>query len=276
MMGTVVLNPADFEVLMGEYQQPDGRVCYKRFIDDMDRVFTQSDIDKDPLFQVKQIDRTTTLPARRRYQDLQPEELEALNAVLGHFRKEIQNRRVFMKPQFQDFDQTMNGYISKNQFSRILYQFNLFPAQQHLDLILLKYMDNGNQDEVNYYQFCKDVDVFDEGVDISQKHLESFATYQAPEMRATFIHNDRPDDLEDVITKLRARVKEFRIRVREFLRDFDELRLGKITRSQFRSGMNIASMPLSDHEFNLLVEEFKIDANMFDWRRFCDRVEEVF
>lgn len=50
-------------------------------------------------------------------------------------------------------------------------------------------------------------------------------------MRSTFILNDKPNDLHDVITKLRARVKEFRIRIREFLRDFDELRLGKITRT---------------------------------------------
>lgn len=82
-----------------------------------------------------------------------------------------------MKPHFQDFDQTKNGYISKSQFSRILYQFNLFPTQEHLDLILVKYMDNGNNNEVNYYQFCKDVDVFDEGVEISQKHLESFSNF---------------------------------------------------------------------------------------------------
>ena len=26
-----------------------------------------------------------------------------------------------------------------------------------------KYVDNGNSNEVNYYQFCRDVDIFDEG-----------------------------------------------------------------------------------------------------------------
>lgn len=68
-----------------------------------------------------------------------------------------------MKPHFQDFDRTKNGYISKNQFTRILYQFNLFPDNHSLDLILRKYIDNGNLNEVNYYQFCRDVDIFDEG-----------------------------------------------------------------------------------------------------------------
>lgn len=106
--------------------------------------------------------------------------------------------------------------------------------------------------------------------------MESFSHYQAPQLASSFIRNDRPNDIQDVLTKLRAQVKEFRIRVREFLRDFDELRLGKITRSQFRSGMSIAKMPLSDHEFGLLTEAFKVGDNEFDWRSFCDCIEEVF
>ena len=47
-----------------------------------------------------------------------------------------------------------------------MYQFNLFPDQQSLELIMKKYVDNGNTNEVNYYQFCRDVDIFDEGIDI--------------------------------------------------------------------------------------------------------------
>ena len=54
--------------------------------------------------------------------------------MIKSFRREIQNKRVLMKPHFQDFDRTKNGYISKNQFSRILHQFNLFPERNALDL----------------------------------------------------------------------------------------------------------------------------------------------
>lgn len=68
----------------------------------------------------------------------------------------------------------------------------------------------------------------------------------------TFILNDHPNNVGDLISKLQAKVKEFRIRIREFLRDFDLLRRGTITQSQFRSGLNIAKIPLSDDEFKLL------------------------
>lgn len=52
MQCTVSLNPAEFDTLMSVYEEADGRVNYRDFINDMDRVFTQNDIDKDPLFKV--------------------------------------------------------------------------------------------------------------------------------------------------------------------------------------------------------------------------------
>ncbi len=61
-----------------------------------------------------------------------------------------------------------------------------------------------------------------------------------------WIYNDKPNDLEDLLAKLRRRTSEFRIRVEEFLRDFDKLRSGHITPAQFRLGLNMAKIPLSD------------------------------
>jgi len=55
------------------------------------------------------------------YKELNAKEEKDLQNVILGFRREIQNKRVLMKPHFQDFDRTKNGYISKNQFSRILY-----------------------------------------------------------------------------------------------------------------------------------------------------------
>ena len=48
--------------------------------------------------------------------------------MIKSFRREIQNKRVLMKPHFQDFDRTKNGYISKNQFSRILHHYERRPS----------------------------------------------------------------------------------------------------------------------------------------------------
>ena len=70
-----------------------------------------------------------------------------------------------------------------------------------------KYVDNGNSNEVNYYQFCRDVDIFDEGklikkgVDIVQEHVDSFKTYQKQLKPSTFIINDMPDSVKDLLAR---------------------------------------------------------------------------
>ena len=71
----------------------------------------------------------------------------------------ITTKRLHLKPQFEDFDITKIGYVTKNQFCRILKQFGLTPPTEALhNLLLKKYMDKNNLDEVNYYEFIRDVD----------------------------------------------------------------------------------------------------------------------
>jgi hypothetical protein len=60
----------EIQVLLARYkkdQLPNGLVSYKEFCEDVDLVFTKKGIDKDPLANVTKIEKTTTLPARRRY-----------------------------------------------------------------------------------------------------------------------------------------------------------------------------------------------------------------
>lgn len=50
-----------------------------------------------------------------------------------------------LKPLFEDFDITQIGYVTKNQFTRILKQFDFIPKDDHgFNLLLKKYMDKGN------------------------------------------------------------------------------------------------------------------------------------
>jgi Ca2+-binding EF-hand superfamily protein len=72
--------------------------------------------------------------------------------------------------------------------------------------------------------------------------------------------------------------KQQRIRVGEFFRDFDKLRTGFITKSQFRIGLNMAKVQISSQEFELLSKEFKApkEGEHVCWKDFVDRVDEVF
>jgi hypothetical protein len=93
---------------------------------------------------------------------------------------------------------------------RILNQFNLFPSEDALNLILKRYTDKGTLDEVNYYEFCRDVDIYEEGVAVSRTYADSFKNYEKSTSAKAdpFIHNDVPNDIEDLLCKLRAKAKE--------------------------------------------------------------------
>jgi len=161
------LSPAEVSTLTLKYKLPNGLVQYTDFCAAIDRVFTEKAIDKDPLFKVPQIDRATTLPAKREFLPFTADEELAFQKLVAEYRTEISRKRVLMKPYFMDFDKTKKGYITKNQFLRILNQFSLYPDETSLNLLLKAYIDNGNLDEVNYFHFCNDVDIYHEGVAIS-------------------------------------------------------------------------------------------------------------
>lgn len=59
--------------------------------------------------------------------------------------------------------------------------------------------------------------------------------------KAEIIRNN-PQDVEYTIARLRVLCKQQRIRIGEFFRDFDKLRSGYITKSQFRIGLNMAKV----------------------------------
>lgn len=69
--------------------------------------------------------------------------------------------------------------MTKNQFTRILKQFDFIPKDDRaFNLLLKRYMDKGNLNEVNYYQFIRDVDKYNEdSKQISQTYASSFAGF---------------------------------------------------------------------------------------------------
>jgi hypothetical protein len=49
-------------------------------------------------------------------------------------------------------------YVTKTQFVRILNQLGMLTQQSVVELLLKNYMDRGNSEEMNYFDFCGDVD----------------------------------------------------------------------------------------------------------------------
>ena len=170
--------------------------------------------------------------------------------------------------------------MTKDQFLRVLDLLRIAAPAHITQALLRRYMDKGNVDEVNYVDFCEDIDGAEQlfGVDQGFNHSTNyFPKTQARISKAEIVRNT-PEDVEDVIARLRQLAKQQGIRISEFFRDFDRLRSGYITAAQFRIGLTMAKCPVSASEFELLSEVYKApkEGAHVKWREFSDHVDEVF
>jgi Ca2+-binding EF-hand superfamily protein len=169
--------------------------------------------------------------------------------------------------------------VTKHQFLRTLGLLGVTAEQVVLNILIKAYMDMGNVDEVNYYDFCEDIDSGDALFSIGRDFNHSFDYYPKTRPRITGIDISKaqPNDVEDIIARLRKTCSEQRIRISEFFRDFDKLRRGFITEAQFRIGLNMSKIVLSGTEFRQLADNFQAPQDGWVmWRTFSDCVDEVF
>ena len=141
-------------------------------------------------------------------------------------------------------------------------------------------MDKGNADEVNYVDFCNEVDTPEDMFGVGRDYNQSFNYFSKNQPRnvESDIVKFKPNDVEDVLARIRTSCKQQRIRIGEFFRDFDKLRSGFITEAQFRIGLNMAKIVLSSNEFEELTTTYQApkEGKHVKWREFCDAVDEVF
>jgi len=84
--------------------------------------------------------------------------------------------------------------------------------------------------------------------------------------------------LDDVIEKIQKIVKQKNIRVSEFMKDYDKLRVGSITEKQFFSSLSMMKIFLTKKEFEFLTEKYKnpqIEGEI-QYKVFCEDIERVF
>ena len=152
------LTTEEFTSLAQKYATDDSYFNYKDFCSNINSAFTTYGIQKHPLTQVAPVTVDQTIPARRKYLDITEEQQEEITGVLKENQRAVQIKRIHLKQMFQDFDITNNQHVTKYQFLRTLAQCGLSTSDSTMNLLLKTYCDKGNADEVNYFDFCNDVD----------------------------------------------------------------------------------------------------------------------
>lgn len=84
------------------------------------------------------------------------------------------------------------------------------------------------------------------------------------------------------MSRLKKVVYKNRVRVKDFLADFDRLRTGVIHENHFITGLSIAGLDktLSAQQIGTIVDAYRVQVtpslSMIDWVRFVEDVEQVF
>ena len=84
--------------------------------------------------------------------------------------------------------------------------------------------------------------------------------------------------VSDVIEKIQKAVKQKSLRINEFMKDYDPLRSGSITKSQFLSSLSMLKLYLSRKEAELLCDKYANPEkeNEVLWTKFADDIDIVF
>jgi Ca2+-binding EF-hand superfamily protein len=269
----------EYDALTNKYATDDNMVNYSAFVESIDSAFTIKGIDKNPSLRVTQLDTQTVKLRSKKTLEYDEEDKSTMLELMEAYRNVIITRRLNLKPMFQDFDKTNSGHVTKSQFVRVLNGLNIDLPDDILSLVLKRYMDKGNVDDVNYFEFINDVDrpedMFGAGRDFNHSY-DYFSVTDAHKVGEQIIGLE-PEDLDDVIARIRRNCSKSRLRLQEFFRDFDRLRSGNITKSQLRIGLSMAKIELSNSEFNLIAIQYvSSKPDMVRWRDLCDDIDQVF
>ena len=265
--------------LLLKYEMPGGLVNYSCFCNEIDSVFGNEDAM-----------RATQSMAQPKFT---ADEQNVIFKTLSDLRQIIKANRILLKPSFQDFDPANTQHISVHQFGRVLKQMQLMPEESVFEIVCRNYMDKSTR-EINYAKFCHDVDRPEEALanmaapaaeadalpkaSLSMSNFFSGSTKGVNVLENRFlrpainISND-PSDVED---RLRSLVVMKRVRVNEFFRDFDKLRKGKVTRSQFKAILATLNFTLTDEEYQFLIDKYAAEDEMVNYAAFVDSIDSAF
>jgi len=163
----------ELEALLKNFEDDVGMFKYEEFCHDMDRDFTTKNLEASPLATISMPDPSTTAVARRNRIVLTAMQQDALNLVEERIRTRVRKRRALLKPGFQDMDRAHRGYVTKNQFGRVMSSLGFDQPPADLALLTQRYCDYGNHVDFNYVDFCKSVDPTDDSVDVAMQQAQS-------------------------------------------------------------------------------------------------------
>ncbi|KAJ3202622.1 hypothetical protein HDU67_000392 [Dinochytrium kinnereticum] len=259
------------KTLVEAYKNPkNNMVGYRKFCNDIDTVFTVSNLEKNPTADVQ--------PPPREYliqgcNELSPVEEARCREIITRFRQIINERRLLLAPYFKDFEKYLGnmGRVTRSHFSRLLSTMKLDVSDNDLHILFKKFEDR-QQAKVVYMEFIRTIDPTTYGSIIKKIDNDSGIS-TGPSSQ-----EPQPASTEEIMDRLRIHVGTQRIRVAEFFKDFDKLRCYSIPKHEFIRAINMIGVTLAEEEYEALAEKYKdgLRKGCCLWKEFELCIEKVF
>lgn len=267
------LNDDELQALAVKFTN-DGRglVRYGDFADLMEEAFTKKGLEKKPTATLDSRSKAIALAPVRSVAELDPEDEELCSGALGEIERVVAERRIDLVPMFKDFDRRNENMVSRDQFLRVLQKEGLLIAAPKVVSAVVRKFAGGSNDRTARVDYRAFVALADPKAAVAEKPAPVRAERESKEA-----------DVAAVMRSIKLQVVKSRIRVGEFLREFDPLRKGAITKHQLEAGLSSASLSLAPHEIDALAIAYAdvrtVDATgvpLVNWRGFVGDVDLVF
>lgn len=125
------------------------RVNYVQFNEEIERIFTEKGLEKDPLKKVAEFRAPSILDPKH---VLGEDEEAQLDACLQRLGQQVFLRRLYLKPFYQDIDKSKSGFIQVSRFRSIFDTMKLRVSEDEFRLINKRFQAKAHN-EVNYVEF---------------------------------------------------------------------------------------------------------------------------
>ncbi|XP_060524820.1 uncharacterized protein LOC132701132 isoform X2 [Cylas formicarius] len=272
------LSLPDVDAVINQYRDPcdPTRVCWKTFEDDIDHVFTIKELEKAPNLKVDpppQAVRELPRLGAKNWQTVNTRTRDLCEEAVYKVKQKILHRRILLKPVFKDFDKHNNGHVSRSQMRQALNSNGILLSDEELYALEERF---NNDMGFNYFWFLREVEPKPSDEPLYVNFLAEMKKLNAEPSGKQPTRHEK--DIVRILAKIKGKVVRERIRVLEFLKDFDKHNQQVITKTNFKRALANCRFELTENELDTLLEVFAspLRCECVDYLRFSDVVESAF
>jgi len=275
IMSEITASPEEIDLIMTRYEvpaesMPDGHadmVNYKKFCEQIDKVFTIQGLEKDPLKQVKLALEDMGEPV------LGPEnpaisavESEDLKNILSEFNMHCKNRGYNVKVLFGDFDRNNDGQITNEQFMRNVFVLCPNLTMANAELVCKAYAAPMGMNYRELHKHCNDINLPD---------VEDSSLFGRIAKKQSEINLDEKT-LNEVVNFFAMKIAQTPgIRMADYFVPFDKMKTNLIGTRQFLQGLVRCFGSLTLVQTEALSRKYEDPATgLVNWRTFISEISE--